>query len=217
MTIHCLITVKRTERFPNKNRWLFKYSQTWLDKQNEILKKQDILLKIYTVGDRRELPDHIPSDYIHIECNTGSHIGDILFAENIIAPEKDDIMVLAQLTQPVRNINLMTKVINATKTNGLSTVTACKTRNNRWRIIDSHGSWGIHTDFWELQHDGALYSWNPGCVADIFNREAPHNVVINYVGPVIDIDDEEDIPFSLECLDTIFNNYLNQNSSNTFK
>ncbi len=191
--IHVLITVKPSTRFPGKNARLIGYTITWLA-QEILYSKEEV--RVYTVGERSELPCVLPPSWQHIQCLTGSHRGDIEFAEKHISPTPDDVLVLAQLTQPLRRFGLLGDVVNLVREYG-SAVTACQARHDEWRKVDSSGSWNPVKGGRGLLHDGALFGWIAGNVGDIFSATVPHGVAMNYSGSVVDIDVKEDIPLGL--------------------
>lgn len=191
--IHALITVKPSTRFPGKNARLAGYSVGWL--AWEILHEEESV-QAWTVGCRAELPGFLPPGWRHIECATGSHRGDIEHAEAVIRPAAGDVLVLVQLTQPLRRRGLLHDVVARARERG-SAVTGCLGRQEDWRTVQPGGRWQSQKGQRVLLHDGALYGWLPGKVEAIFSADAGHGVVINYTGQPVDVDEPGDIPCSL--------------------
>lgn len=191
--IHVLITVKPSTRCPGKNAELARYTVPWL--ANELLHTPEEV-RVYTVGVRTELPDDLPQSWQHIECATGTHRGDVEYAEAQILPAAWDVLLLVQVTQPLRRRKLLADVAAMARRCGCA-VTACKVRQGDWRTLTTRGSWADRKGPYALHHDGALYGWLPGKAALIFEPAAEHGVVINYDGPVVDIDTAADVPPAL--------------------
>ena len=76
--IHVLITVKESKRFPGKNRLLAPFSILWL--VNEIAYMEEDV-KVYTVGERTQLPLRLPVGWQHIRTEGENHQADIESAE----------------------------------------------------------------------------------------------------------------------------------------
>lgn len=191
--IHVLITVKPSTRFPGKNARLAGYTVGWL--AWEILHTEEAV-QVYTVGARQELPGDLPPGWQHIECSTGSHRGDIEHAEARIVTAPGDVMILAQLTQPLRRRGLLGDVAGMARLHGCA-VTGCQSRREDWRALTDTGAWAAHKGGRTVLHDGALYGWQPGLVGKIFDAAAEHGVVINYAGQPVDVDTPADVPHAL--------------------
>ncbi len=191
--LHVLITVKPSTRYPGKNARLAGYTLAWL--AWELLHEAEPV-QVWTVGARAELPELLPPAWRHIECATGSHRGDIEHAEAVICPAAGDVLVLAQLTQPLRRRGLLHEVAACTREHGC-TVTGCLGRQDDWRTLGEGGRWQPQKGQRVLLHDGALYGWLPGKVGAIFTPGAEHGVVINYAGQPVDVDEAADMPLDL--------------------
>lgn len=191
--VHVLITVKPSSRFPGKNARLVGYTVAWL--AMELLHMVEPA-RVYTVGSRTELPAVMPLGWEHIECKTGSHRGDIDHAEAQVAPAPGDVMILAQVTQPLRRMGLLADVAMLARRKGCA-VTACDARQEDWRTLTAAGTWNACKGRRTMLHDGALYGWQPGKVGMVFDAAAPHAVAINYPGQPVDVDVPADIPHAL--------------------
>lgn len=193
--IHVLITVKPSTRYPGKNARLAGYTVAWL--AWEILHTEEAV-QVYTVGARQELPRDLPPGWHHIGCSTGSHRGDIEHAEAQIVTAPGDVMILAQLTQPLRRRGLLADVAEMARWHGCA-VTACDFRRDEWRALSYSGAWNAHKGGREVLHDGALYGWQPGKVGMVFDATSDHGVVLNYAGAPVDIDTPGDEPLALSA------------------
>lgn len=190
--IHVLVTVKPSERFPGKNNLLWKYTYLWLLSEKSCL---DEKINVYIVGDENEIKN-IPNDVILIHTETGGHLSDILAAESIIKPDKNDVFVLTQVTQPLRETGLLSKIVDSARNNN-SAVSVTR-QSGPWRDVNCNGEWagGKKTD--KMCIDGALYAWTPGNAECIFTPHAKHGLIVNNAA-LIDIDVPADMP---DWLDT---------------
>lgn len=196
--IHVLITVKESERFPGKNRKLAPYTILWLLKE---IAYHDEDVKVYTVGKRSELPFRLPSRWQHIQTATEGHLKDIELAEHQIAPQADDIMVLAQLTQPLREHGLLERIVKAVRSKAKSAVTVSEITSHAWRTMQNGGMWHIKKAERHYILNGQLYAWKPGYAADIFNPQAQHAMVLSEQGwGNVDVDFPGDMPPALSAM-----------------
>lgn len=193
--IHVLITVHPSNRFPGKNRMLAPYSFVWLLNECAYI---DHNVQVYTVGTRTELPLRLPINWKHIELKNYSHSALVLEAEEHIKPNKDDVMVLVQLTQPVRDQGLLEDVVNEILSGYTSctTVTACE--NLSWRNISD--KIGKTDELIQLQN-GQLYAWRPGHSDEIFDISKIGTFVpVNTKWGIVDINYPHDIPTALPSI-----------------
>lgn len=197
--IYLLVTTHPSRRYPGKNGLLARYTFDWaaaaaLHCQDEV--------KIVHAGPFR--PAWLPVKVEHIATpqDSGSHLADVLHAETALAPALSDVMVLAQLTQPLRHVCLLAEVVEELRRTGRSVITAAVQPSAEWRRTDAAGRWGDKTTArTELHHDGTLYAWRPGRAADIFNREFPHAVVrTGCRWALVDVDQRGDLPSTLPTL-----------------
>lgn len=205
--IHVLITVKESERFPGKNRLLAPYTIAWLLNEIAYLKES---VKVYTVGQRSELPLRLPERWEHIKTPCENHLQDIVVAETHIAPSSDDVMVLAQLTQPVREQYLLARAVECIRDGNSCCVTVSEHPNYTWRNVSEEGSWKEKDETYQLKINGQLYAWRPGRAADVFASEIKHAVLpTRTCWGIVDIDTPNDIPPGLQ---TIAASYLYDNT-----
>lgn len=190
--VNIFITVKPSKRFPGKNDLLWKYTYLWLLSEKSIIKEN---VAIYIVGDENEIKN-IPNNIKIISVNTGGHLSDILAAESIIQPDKNDVFVLTQLTQPLRENGLLEKIVESARKNN-SAISVTKQQGN-WREVDNNGGWNGNYKTDKLCIDGALFAWTTGNAKQIFTPGCKHGLVLNN-SPLIDIDVPDDIP---DWLDT---------------
>lgn len=192
--LHILLTVHPSTRLPGKNAALWPYTRAWLAQELLYLPEP---ARVWAVGTPSELGEPLPPAWRVIPCAAGSHMGDLQQAERAIAPAADDVCVLPQITQPLRRRHLLSDMAEAARECG-SAVSCIRTRCEPWRMLADSGAWGSHAAADAAARpallDGACYAWLPGRVADIFDPAAPHARVINYDGPLVDVDEAADVP-----------------------
>lgn len=198
--IYLLITTHPSRRFPGKNARLARYTLDWAGAA-ALWCREDVT--IVHAGPHRPvwLPPKVT--HIHTDPESGSHLADVLHAEEVLAPSAGDVMVLAQLTQPLRSVHLLAEIAEELRRSGRSVITAAAQPSTEWRRTDAAGRWGDKASARiELHHDGTLYAWRPGRAADIFDREFPHAVLrTGCRWALVDVDHPDDMP---ECLPTLW-------------
>ncbi|MBQ5664261.1 MAG: glycosyltransferase family 29 protein [Akkermansia sp.] len=196
--IHVLITVKESKRFPGKNRLLAPFSILWL--VNEIAYMEEEV-KVYTVGERTQLPLRLPVGWQHIRTEGESHQADIESAENLISPSPEDVMLLVQVTQPLREPGLIDKAVRAIREGADSCVSVTEQREDSWRTVQGAGHWGNKTGQKRHVVDGQIYAWKPGHVEKIFSPTASHALISSSQRwGYVDIDERSDIPPGLKAM-----------------
>lgn len=196
--IHVLITVKESTRFPGKNRRLAPYTILWL--LNEIAYLQESV-QVYTVGERSQLPLRLPVGWQHISTNGKIHREDVEYAEQQIAPAAEDVMVLVQLTQPLREHSLLERAVRCIQAGHTACVSAAEQPADAWRTVSPTGTWEPKQKADRLIVDGQLYAWKPGHTAEIFNPQARHMVILSHHRwGLVDVDTPEDIPPALSSM-----------------
>ena len=197
--IYLIVTTHPSRRYPGKNGLLARFTFDWAAAA-ALHVQEDV--KIVHAGPTR--PTWLPVKVEHISTpqDSGSHLADVLHAETALAPALSDVMVLAQLTQPLRHVCLLAEVVEELRRTGRSVITAAAQPSAEWRRTDAAGRWGDKTTArTELHHDGTLYAWRPGRAADIFNREFPHAVVrTGCRWALVDVDQRGDLPSTLPTL-----------------
>lgn len=195
--IHVLITVKESERFPGKNRFLAPYTIVWLLNEIAYIKEQ---VQVYTVGKRSELPLVLPNGWEHIKTACSDHLQDIIAAERKIKPAKTDVMVLAQVTQPIRESYLLARAVECIRAGNKSCITATHRPDEEWRRV-SQGRWKLKKQETALKLTGQLYAWSPGNAWRIFDHDCTHSVLVTRVGGgIVDIDTPADLPPALPAM-----------------
>lgn len=199
--IFVLIPSKPSKRFPGKNKILFPWTFYWLARELKTPPQAERVV-VATVGVRAEFPDVLPVDWRHFECATGTHRGDIEFACDCLREQfgrsKDDVFVMLQITQPKRRAGLLWEAIDKARKCG-SVISACETEDQAWRrILDCGNDMAVLSGMPNTQpcliHDGAIYAWTHGSLAQTFDKVAPHGVVVNYRGAICDVDFPGDMP-----------------------
>lgn len=191
--VHIFIPNKQSERFPNKNSKLLSYTASWLERAVPLL---DESFRIYFVG------EHIPNIpaswcYLPAEVEKG-HLHVLQSAEQSVNPGSADVCVQTQLTQPLREDDLLRRAVALCRSTGRTVVSATEMPDPTWRRLDSSGAWSAkklscHVPF----YDGRIYAWLPGHVAEIFDSRCPHAVVYSVFPFIVDVDRPEDLPSEL--------------------
>lgn len=197
--IHVLITVKESSRFPGKNRKLAPYTILWL--LNEIAYMPEPV-RVYTVGKRSELPLRSPEGWQHIATECRNHREDVEYAEQQINPHPGDVMVLVQVTQPLREHGILERSVRCIRTGHHCCVTATEYPEDAWRNVNPQGgTWEQKRNTTRLVADGQLYAWAPGRAADVFNPQARHMLILTkHRWGTVDIDTQEDVPPALSAM-----------------
>lgn len=191
--LHVLLTVKPSRRFPGKNRLLWPYTYLWLLAEAAAMEEA---VQLYVVGEAGEVPQPLPRGVRYLPIEQESHRRKVALAEEAIAPAADDVLVLAQLTQPLRERGLLSRVAEMCRRSGQATVTATAADTHDWRVLTFEGEWSRRTDDVPCRLlDGALYAWQRGHAGDIFTAAAPHAVVLRTRSTyVVDVDTPADLP-----------------------
>lgn len=196
--INVLITAKPSSRFPRKNLILAPYSIAWLN--NEIA-YMDEPVAVYTAGIRKELPWMLPPAWKHFEIDDESHPKVVQEAEKLISPAEDDVMVLVQLTQPVREPGMLYELIYRLREGMYPAATTAATMPTRgWRAVTG-GRFNPDDHKAETVIDGQLYAWRPGYAFYSFDNTKPRTIVeTHHRWGIIDIDYPEDIPPNMNSM-----------------
>lgn len=200
--IHVFITVKESERFPGKNRFLAPYTITWLLNESAYI---DDEVAVYTVGKRSELPLVLPKKWKHIPTSCEGHLADLEYAESLIQPADGDVCVLLQVTQPIREQYLLASAVDCIKAGNKCCITASVHVEDTWRKIMQDGTWTCknNSDYKEsiFKLNGQLYAWSPGNVGAIFDPSCPHRIIrTNSSWGIVDIDYKQELPPALSAM-----------------
>lgn len=196
--IHILVTVHPSVRFPGKNKRLAPYTIQWLLSECAYAEEE---VRVYTVGARAELPLRLPRAWQHILTKHSSHQAAVEAAERIIAPQADDILMLVQLTQPLREHGLVERAAALLREKGhMACRTAAPMPSTAWRAVNGQGD-ATRKHEADLLADGQLYAWRPGHAAAIFAAESDCGVLeINHSWGLVDVNREGDIPPALDAM-----------------
>ncbi len=196
--IHVLITVKRSERFPGKNRLMAPYTILWL--LNELAYMEESV-QVYTVGERAQMPLRLPVGWRHIRTAGLSHQDDVAQAECEIAPAADDVLMLVQVTQPLREHGLLERACQALRDGADSCVSVTELPTDDWRDVRDGGQWGKKENRHRHIVDGKLYAWKPGHGADVFDASKPHILIPSTQRwGYVDVDTAADVPPGLQAM-----------------
>lgn len=196
--IHVLITAHESSRFPGKNRRLAPFSIVWL--LNEIAYSEEAV-QVYTVGDRSEFPFRLPVAWRHIRLKVPRHREVVERAEREIAPAAGDVLVLVQLTQPLREHGLLERIVASVRSGKSSAMTVSQLPCQGWRELDAEGCPRPKERRQAVMADGLLYAWTPGHAAEIFAPCRAQAVVpTEQHWGIVDINEPGDIPPALEAM-----------------
>lgn len=194
--IYVLITTHPSRRFPGKNALLARYTLDWAAAAALYCQEE---VKLVHAGPTP--PDWLPPKVQHLNVLGVDHADDVRRAEQKLNPAADDVLVLAQLTQPLRHVELLQRAADLVRTTRQTVITAADQPAQAWRLTAPDGTWGPKGGAQRRVHDGTLYAWLPGRSDAIFDRTAPH--VILSTGcrwALVDIDEPGDMPTSLPTL-----------------
>lgn len=194
--IHILLTVKKSERFPGKNKLLWPYSRLWLAQEMLYLPDR---VECWWVGDPAEIPADAPPLWQVLDIKTGSHRGDIEEACRHIAWQDNAAkFVLIQLTQPLRSRGLLRRAVTALDA-AEPVVSVTYRRPEGWRIP---GSTAKKSEAFRAHVDGQIYAWKtPAGLDAIFDSPERCNYLDSCQQALIaDIDYPADLPPNLPGL-----------------
>lgn len=194
--IYVLITTHPSTRFPGKNALLARYTLDWAAAAALYCHEE---VKIVHAGPER--PDWLPPKVLHINVRGVKHADDVRQAEQMLKPAADDVLVLAQLTQPLRHVSLLQEAAEMVRDTRRTVITASLQTSQAWRVTAPDGTWGEKSKDCVFLHDGTLYAWQPGQSDAIFDRSAPHaGIHTGCSWALVDIDEPGDLPVSLPTL-----------------
>lgn len=194
--VHIFIPNKQSERFPNKNSKLLPYTASWLKRAVPLLNE---VFRIYFIGEH--LPN-IPASwcYIPAEVEKG-HLHVLQSSERWVNPGPEDVCVQTQLTQPLREDDLLCRAVALCRSTGQSVISAIEIPDPTWRRLDSSGTWSAERSGYRAPfYDGRIYAWMPGHVEEIFDSLCPHAVVYSVFPFIVDVDSPEDWPPELVAM-----------------
>lgn len=194
--VHIFTSHKESSRFPGKNAVLLPYTVSWLDRAIPLLGEQS---RVYCAGDRL---GGIPKDWKFVPADTSiGHLGVLRAAECAASPVEGDVCVLVQFTQPLREPSLLRRAVELCRGTGKTVVSATEMPDPEWRRMGADGTWSSYKSHDRvLYHDGRIYAWQPGHVADIFDSSAEHAVVLTSLPFIVDVGDPEDWPVELQSI-----------------
>lgn len=195
--IHLITSSHPSSRYPGKNDRLGRFTTDWAAIAAQYC---DEPVKFYHAGPYR--PIWLPLTWYHVQTDPDDdHLTAIQKAEEGATPQPDDVLVLAQLTQPLRSRWLLDEAVELCRNEKKPVISAVEHKNPSWRLVEKDGSWGSKKTIWKPFHDGRIYAWQPGQLADIFNHSAPHAVL--HSGEswcLVDVDIRTDLPPGLESI-----------------
>lgn len=194
--IYVLITTHPSTRFPGKNAILARYTLDWAAAASLYCHEE---VRIVHVGPER--PAWLPPKVQHLLIHRGSHADDVWAAEQLLEPAAEDVLVLAQLTQPLRHVELLQQAADLARASRKAVISAACQPWNNWRATAADGTWDRKGVAERLVHDGVLYAWQRGQSRDMFCHDVPHAILrTGCRWCLIDIDEPGDLPTSLPTL-----------------
>ena len=196
--IHVFITAHPSRRYPGKNRRLAPYTILWLLNEMAYLEEP---VRVYTVGLRSEFPFRLPIAWKHIATREASHQAALEVAEKAARAAAGDILMLLQLTQPLREHGLMERAAALMRRGFRSCITAADMPECAWRAVTESGQFTNKAHASRVLADGHLYAWKPGNLADIFNPAAPHGIIrTSHRWGMVDVNERGDVPPALDAM-----------------
>lgn len=191
--VHIFIANKESVRFPGKNAVLLPYTVAWLARAVPLLNEP---CRVYCAGE--PLPG-IPDSWRYIPAPTKlGHLAVLRAAEKAAAPGKEDVCVLVQLTQPLREAALLSRAVALCRKTAQTVISATEMPEAAWRRLDARGTWAGQKKHCRIPYlDGRIYAWLPGRVHEIFDCACPHAVVHTVLPFIVDVDMPADWPAEL--------------------
>lgn len=194
--IYVLITTHPSTRFPGKNALLARYTLDWAAAAALYCHE-----KVIIVHAGPEPPDWLPPKVLHLNVRGANHADDVWQAEQMLNPGGDDVLVLAQLTQPLRHVSLLRQAADLVRVSRKTVISAATQPWPAWRWTAPDGTWDPKGRAERLVHDGVLYAWLPGHSREIFCHEEPHAILpTGCRWSLVDVDEPGDLPASLPTL-----------------
>ena len=194
--IYVLITTHPSTRFPGKNAILARYTLDWAAAASLYCHEE---VRIVHAGPER--PAWLPPKVLHLPVAGLSHCADVWEAEKLLNPAEQDVLVLAQLTQPLRHVELLQQAADLARSSRKTVISAATQPWNAWRWTAPDGTWSPKGRAERLIHDGVLYAWQRGHSQEIFAHEEPHAILpTGCRWALVDIDEPGDLPASLPTL-----------------
>lgn len=194
--IYVLITTHPSTRFPGKNAILARYTLDWAAAASLYCHEE---VRIVHAGPER--PDWLPPKVFHLHVAGHSHCDDVWEAEKLLNPAEQDVLVLAQLTQPLRHVALLQQAADLARSSRKTVISAATQPWKAWRWTAPDGTWSPKGRAERLVHDGVLYAWQRGHSQEIFYHEEPHAILpTGCRWALVDIDEPGDLPASLTTL-----------------
>jgi hypothetical protein len=194
--IYVLITTHPSTRFPGKNALLARYTLDWAAAAALYCHE-----KVIIVHAGPEPPAWLPPKVLHLSVPGANHADDVRLAEQMLKPAADDVLVLAQLTQPLRHVSLLQQAADMVRATRQTVITASLQPDQAWRVTAPDGTWGEKNQGCVFLHDGTLYAWQSGQSDAIFDRTAKHaGLHTGCRWAMVDIDAPGDLPASLPTL-----------------
>lgn len=205
---------KSSDRFPGKNEKLIGYTMDWL---SAVQRSHDYPLEIYILltAETYNLKDKFLRENLAV---TPLHLNDNVkaqamepaitaFFENVEVGTHEAVILL-QLTQPLRALNLLQMAVKAYIDNNLKCVLSYVRGPEKWRVLDHTGNFNkAARPTGELLkiHDGAIYVFNKTNYLDLWNTNAKASV-LNDVAKLVDIDYPTD--YNKQEIDELCKQYI---------
>lgn len=186
---------RNSRRNPGKNERLYSFTRTWLEKEMERyadLYDVEVMELVRPDAPKVWQTETLPGGEWTYSGHQPfeQHVREVDYASRLFS-RKMDVLVLAQLSQPVRRPRLLRDVVRATLARPRQvTETYVLSIDERWREVVAFKA-KEHLPARRVRLlDGALYGWSPRHVPveDVFSPCLRRNWVCHYEGYPIDID-----------------------------
>lgn len=189
---------KESERCPNKNRALRKYTLDWLESEIPTIEDENTIAIVWELRNKNVPVDTTNDTKYTFKINPlfipDEHSNDMRplmkYTEKYI---KGDVNILAQLTQPMRRDGLLKDVVNSVLNDPIKlTVTYAEMRGESWRVIINDNWTEALRSTPEANiiklYDGALYGWSSDITSKCLWKHNKRKNCVKNTSQVVDID-----------------------------
>lgn len=188
---------KDSKRNPGKNKRLYCFTADWLKREAEaITKKTDFEIQIIETRAQQNMLGDVASFELcknakwTLVCAEPCGVHCIAAKEAMNHLQDPDVVVLLQLSNPVRRPGLLFDAVNLAAVSNRVVASCVLDYSDDWRRVRYDKSINPRSNEKVTKIDGAMYAWNPDAVPvyEVFQPLAPKEWVLNYEGEVADVD-----------------------------